>query len=56
MYTGCTQAGFSQGVGVPYNYPATFGAGKVDVWESNLNPIENSTCSSIPNTPWVRPV
>jgi hypothetical protein len=27
---------------VPYYYAANFGAGKVDVWDSNPNPIENT--------------
>jgi hypothetical protein len=41
VYKACTQGHISQGAGVPYYY-ANFDAGKVDVWDSNLNPIENT--------------
>jgi hypothetical protein len=42
VYKACTQGHISQGAGVPYDYAANFDAGRVDVWDSNLNPIENT--------------
>lgn len=51
VYKGCTQVGFSQGAGVPYYYAANFGAGKVDMWDSNLNPIENPAAFIDPTIP-----
>jgi uncharacterized protein (TIGR03118 family) len=51
VYKGCTQAGFSQGAGVPYYYAANFGAGRVDVWDSNFNPVQNSAAFIDPAIP-----
>jgi uncharacterized protein (TIGR03118 family) len=51
VYKGCTQAGFSQGAGVPYYYAANFGAGRVDVWDSNFNPVQNSGAFIDPAVP-----
>jgi uncharacterized protein (TIGR03118 family) len=41
VYKGCTSGSVFQTNGQPFYYAANFSSGKIDVWDSNLNPIQN---------------
>jgi uncharacterized protein (TIGR03118 family) len=41
VYKGCTSGSVFQTNGQPFFYAANFNSGRIDVWDSNLNPIRN---------------
>ena len=42
VYKGCTFGSVFQRDGQPSYYAANFGSAKIDVWDSNLNPLQNA--------------
>lgn len=42
VYKGCTFGSVFQRNGQPFYYAANFGSGKIDVWDSNLNPLQTA--------------
>jgi uncharacterized protein (TIGR03118 family) len=51
VYTGCYGGSPIQGNGAPFYYAANFGSGKIDVWDSNLNPMQNAAAFVNPDIP-----
>jgi uncharacterized protein (TIGR03118 family) len=51
VYKGCTSGSVFQTDGQPFYYAANFSSGKIDVWDSNLNPIENPAAFVDPAIP-----
>jgi uncharacterized protein (TIGR03118 family) len=51
VYTGCYGGSPLQGNGAPFYYAANFGSGKIDVWDSNLNPMQNAAAFVNPAIP-----
>ena len=42
VYKGCTIGGLAHGNGVPTYYAANFNSGRIDMWDSNLNPVQRA--------------
>ena len=51
VYKGCTSGSVFQTNGQPFYYAANFSSGKIDVWDSNLNPIQNPAAFVDPAIP-----
>src|SRR5579863_8607308 len=51
VYKGCTLGGLLQGNGLPSYYAANFSDGKIDMWDSNLNPGQNAAAFVDPAIP-----
>src|SRR5579863_5042939 len=51
VYKGCTLGGLLQGNGLPSYYAANFSSGKIDMWDSNLNPVQNAAAFADPAIP-----
>jgi uncharacterized protein (TIGR03118 family) len=51
VYKGCTVGSVFQTSGKPFYYAANFARGKIDVWDSNLNPIQNAAAFVEPVVP-----
>ena len=51
IYTGCTFAYPVSDVSRPFYYSANFGNGKIDMWDSNLKPVENPAAFVDPAVP-----
>ena len=51
VYKGCTSGSVFQTNGQPFYYAANFSSGKIDVWDSNLNPIQNAAVFVDPAIP-----
>jgi hypothetical protein len=51
IYTGCTFAYPVSDVSRPFYYAANFGNGKIDMWDSNLKPVENPAAFVDPAVP-----
>jgi len=51
VYKGCTFGSVFQRDGQPFYYAANFGSGKIDVWDSNLNPLQNASAFINPAIP-----
>ena len=51
VYKGCTSGSVFQTNGQPFYYAANFSSGKIDVWDSNLHPIQNPTAFANPAIP-----
>ena len=47
VYKGCTTGGLAQGNGVPTYYAANFNSGGIDMWDSNLNPVQRAACGRL---------
>ena len=51
VYKGCTFGSVFHRNGQPFYYAANFSSGKIDVWDSNLNPIQNASAFIDPAIP-----
>ena len=51
VYKGCTSGSVFQTNGKPFYYAANFSNGRIDVWDSNLNPIQNPAAFVDPAIP-----
>src|SRR5579862_503489 len=51
VYKGCTSGSIFQTKGQPFYYAANFRSGKIDVWDSNLNAIQNPAAFVDPAIP-----